>query len=110
MNNADLTQALAQNGAWLVFLNVLLQQLGMPEMGGVGCGVASAISFWFMGLCMLYYLRRDPQYKSLGPLFAPLFRGGSATGPRFDGALVWRILRIGTPGALVSAESRLLKG
>jgi membrane protein DedA with SNARE-associated domain/rhodanese-related sulfurtransferase len=30
MNHADLTQALAQNGAWLVFLNVLLQQLGLP--------------------------------------------------------------------------------
>lgn len=75
-------------------------KLGMPEMGGVGCGVASAISFWFMALCMLYYLRRDPQYKSLGPLFAPLFRGGSACGPRFDGALVLRVLRIGMPGAL----------
>ena len=75
-------------------------KLGMPELGGVGCGVASAISFWFMALCMLYYLRRDPQYKSLGPLFAPLFRGGSASGPRFDGALVLRVLRIGLPGAL----------
>ena len=75
-------------------------KLGMPEMGGVGCGVASAISFWFMALCMLYYLRRDPQYKSLGPLFAPLFRGDSASGPRFDGALVLRVLRIGMPGAL----------
>ena len=75
-------------------------KLGMPELGGVGCGVASAISFWFMGLCMLYYLRRDPQYRSLGPLFAPLFRGGSAKEPRFDGALVLRVLRIGLPGAL----------
>lgn len=75
-------------------------KLGMPEMGGVGCGVASAISFWFMALCMLYYLRRDPQYKNLGPLFAPLFRRGGACGPRFDGALVLRVLRIGMPGAL----------
>ena len=75
-------------------------KLGMPELGGVGCGVASAISFWFMGLCMLYYLRRDPQYKALGPLFAPLFRGGSSCGPRFDGGLVLRVLRIGMPGAL----------
>ena len=75
-------------------------KFGLPELGGVGCGVATAISFWFSGLCMLYYLRRDPQYKSLGPLFAPLFRGGSASGPRFDGALVLRVLRIGLPGAL----------
>ncbi|WP_374289869.1 MATE family efflux transporter [Desulfovibrio desulfuricans] len=75
-------------------------KLGMPELGGVGCGVASAISFWFMGLCMLYYLRRDPQYRHLGPLFAPLFRGASASEPRFDGALVLRVLRIGLPGAL----------
>ena len=75
-------------------------KFGLPELGGVGCGVASAISFWFMALCMLHYLRRDPQYKSLGPLFAPLFRGGSPCGPRFDGALVLRVLRIGLPGAL----------
>ena len=49
---------------------------------------------------MLYYLRRDPQYRHLGPLFAPLFRGAGASEPRFDGALVLRVLRIGLPGAL----------
>jgi Na+-driven multidrug efflux pump len=36
----------------------------------------------------------------MGPLFAPLFTRRGENGPRFDGALVLRVLRIGTPGAL----------
>ena len=75
-------------------------KFGLPQMGAVGCGVASSLSFWFMALCMFHYLRRDPQYRHMGPLFAPLFTGRGETGPRFDGALVLRVLRIGTPGAL----------
>ena len=82
---------------------------GMPELGGVGCGVATAISFWVMALCMLFYVWRDSRNTHLRPLFAPLWRKSASAGdasdgvggsPRFDGALVWRILRIGTPGAL----------
>ena len=75
-------------------------KFGLPQMGAVGCGVASALSYWFMALSMFYYLRRDPQYRHMGPLFAPLFTGRGESGPRFDGALVLRVLRIGTPGAL----------
>lgn len=81
-------------------------KFGLPQLGGVGCGVATAICFWFMALCMLLYVRRDSQYRHLRPLFLPLFRPGlahDANGkpfPRFDGALVLRILRIGFPGAL----------
>lgn len=71
-------------------------------MGAVGCGVATAFCYWFMALAMLYYLRRDPQYRDLRPLFASLFfrRGLSdqrAQEPRFDGALVLRVLRIACP-------------
>lgn len=83
---------------------------GMPELGGVGCGVATAISFWVMALGMLFYVRRDSQNTCLRPLFAPLWRKASAAvgslgdnehaQPRFDAPLIWRVLRIGTPGAL----------
>lgn len=86
-------------------------KFGMPELGGVGCGVATAISFWVMALSMLFYVRRDSKNTCLRPLFAPLWRKASPEGeayvdgkievqPRFDAALVWRVLRIGTPGAL----------
>ena len=81
-------------------------KLGLPQLGGVGCGVATAICFWFMALCMLFYVRRDSQYRHLRPLFLPMLRPGlahDANGkpfPRLDGALVLRILRIGLPGAL----------
>ncbi|MDD4701727.1 MAG: MATE family efflux transporter, partial [Desulfovibrio sp.] len=81
---------------------------GMPELGGIGCGVATAISFWVMALGMLFYVRRDAQSTCLRPLFAPLWRKASRAvlghdenaQPRFDAPLVWRVLRIGTPGAL----------
>ncbi len=72
-------------------------ELGFPQLGAVGCGIASAASYWFMALCMLAALLRDPQFKSLRPLLAPfvLSRGRS----RFDPALLARMLRIGMPGA-----------
>ncbi|WP_165174956.1 MATE family efflux transporter [Desulfovibrio sp. ZJ369] len=78
---------------------------GLPALGAVGCGVATALCYWFMALAMLYYLRRDPQYRDLRPLFAPLFFRRGLSGrrlqePRFDGALALRVLRIGLPGAL----------
>ncbi len=86
-------------------------KFGMPELGGIGCGVATAISFWTMALGMFFYLRRDSQCVQLRPLFTPLWRkcknvGGEfardagACLSRFDAPLIWRVLRIGTPGAL----------
>ena len=83
-------------------------KFGLPALGAVGCGVATALCYWFMALAMLYYLRRDPQYRDLHPIYAPLFsrraarqRDGSAPEhPRFDPALILRILRIGLPSAL----------
>lgn len=81
-------------------------KFGLPRLGGVGCGVATAICFWFMALCMVFYVRRDSQYRQLRPLFLPMLRPGLAHDgegnpfPRIDGALVLRILRIGLPGAL----------
>ncbi len=56
---------------------------------------------------MFYYLRRDPQYRDLHPIYAPLFlrqacrrTDVASRRPRFDLALIWRILRIGLPSAL----------
>lgn len=90
---------------------------GFPAMGAVGCGVASAVCYWFMGLAMMCFLRRDPQYRDLRPLFAPWFpwrgkkkradtptahagQSREAEGPVFDFPLMLRALRIGFPSAL----------
>ena len=48
-------------------------KFGLPALGAVGCGVATALCYWFMALAMFYYLRRDPQYRDLHPIYAPLF-------------------------------------
>ncbi len=77
-------------------------KLGLPAMGATGCGIASAICYWFMGLAMLFLLKRDPEYRDLHPLFTP-FRKRMDAGklePAFDGKLVWRTLRIGFPSAM----------
>lgn len=39
-------------------------KLGLPAMGGVGCGWATAITFWFMGGCMLLTLFRARIYTN----------------------------------------------
>lgn len=79
-------------------------KLGLPALGAVGCGVATALCYWFMALSMLFYVRRDPGYRDLHPLFVPLFgrlsrQTESGTMPCLDLPLVLRILRIGLPGA-----------
>ena len=65
------------NGAW-----------GFPELGGPGCGLASAIAFWLMFGVAFSLLRLDPSYRR----FAVWGHGW-----RFDPGAVWRILRLGTP-------------
>lgn len=75
---------------------------GLPAMGAVGCGIASSICYWFMGLCMMWYLRRDKAYASLHPLFSP-FKKRESDGKKeavIDWRLIWRTLRIGFPSAL----------
>lgn len=75
-------------------------KLGLPALGAVGCGIASAICYWFMALAMMYYLRLDPQFKDLRPLFTPFRKNRRADEPTFDFPLIFRALRIGFPGAL----------
>ncbi|RRD70541.1 MULTISPECIES: MATE family efflux transporter [unclassified Desulfovibrio] len=79
-------------------------KLGLEPMGAVGCGVASALCYWFMAACMFWHLRRAPHYVPLRPLFAPMLRPGifrsRKAEPWLDGRLILRILRLGLPAAL----------
>jgi MATE family multidrug resistance protein len=61
---------------------------GLPELGGPGCGLASAISYWLMLAIVVTLLRVDPSYQR----FHIWNRSW-----RFDGAAVRRILKLGVP-------------
>ncbi len=82
-------------------------KFGMPALGAVGCGVATAFCFTFMGAAMVAYVCYGQKFKKYGPLFRPMFQKTPPTSesiadvqPRFDGKNVKRIFRIGLPGAL----------
>ena len=38
---------------------------GMPELGGVGCGVATAAVYWVMFLCMISYMKSSRSMRDL---------------------------------------------
>lgn len=63
-------------------------KLGMPELGGVGCGWASAIVMWIMLLTGIIYTRRSAPFKSLA-LWLPWHR------PHIISLL--QLLKLGTP-------------
>lgn len=44
---------------------LIFGKFGLPELGGVGCGYASAIVMWIMLLAGSLYLRRSPHFKPL---------------------------------------------
>ncbi|AZD14887.1 MATE family efflux transporter [Pseudomonas chlororaphis] len=73
--------------------------LGVPAMGGVGCGWATAIVMWAMMLAMAGWTRWAPAYQS-----SQLFK-------RFDWpqwAVIKRLLSVGLPiGIAVFAESSI---
>ena len=52
-----------------VFVNWLLiyGNWGMPQMGGVGCAVATAIGMWLMLGAMLAWIRMAPAYRQTYP-------------------------------------------
>lgn len=77
-------------------------KLGLPALGATGCGIASAIAYWVMGLGMLWYLRRDKHYRDLHPLFTPFKKryDNGRLEKAFDWKLIWRALRIGFPSAI----------
>ena len=74
-------------------------KLGLPALGAVGCGVATALCFWFMALCMVFYVRRDAAGQGLGALFRPLWQPAPGE-KRVDWLTIRRIFRIGLPSAL----------
>lgn len=55
-------------GCMALTLNVPLNyififgHLGMPELGGVGCGVATALTIYITSLCMLIYVRKSKHF------------------------------------------------
>lgn len=76
-------------------------KFGLPALGAVGCGIASSLCYWFMAVCMFFYLRRDGASRDLQPLFSPMLTGLAGKGlGAIDARLILRVLRIGFPGAL----------
>ncbi len=73
--------------------------LGLPAMGGVGCGWATALSMWAMAIGLAVWTRVGPAYQS-----SELFK-------RFDWpqwAVIKRVLGIGLPiGIAIFAESSI---
>ena len=61
---------------------------GMPKLGGVGCGVATAIVLWAMLLAMIVYVKCSAHFKRIN-LFAQLARP--------NGSRIWRLFRLGFP-------------
>jgi multidrug resistance protein, MATE family len=64
---------------------------GMPKLGGVGCGVATAIVLWAMLLAMILYVKFSSHFRSIA-LFANLCRP--------NGSRIWRLFRLGFPIAM----------
>ena len=66
--------------------------LGLPAMGVVGCGIATAVAMWLQALLALLLLRRDPFYRRF-ELMAPGQRAP-------QGASLRALLRLGVPMGL----------
>lgn len=63
------TKPIMYIGALALLLNVfgnwifMYGKLGMPRLGAVGCGVASAIVLWFMFFAMCWHMRQHRAYR-----------------------------------------------
>ena len=71
--------------------------MGMPEMGGVGCGVATAICYWCMFLSIFFFLHRDKTLRKYS------FFGKDRVvieGKRLYLPLIATVVRIGFPNAV----------
>jgi MATE family multidrug resistance protein len=63
-------------------------KFGLPALGAVGCGVASAVALWLTAILMILYVRFNPAYRKYGVF------------DRFDWPDMRRIaglLRVGAP-------------
>jgi len=78
---------------WLLIFG----NLGFPRMGGVGCAWATMLCIWFNLLCLLWWMKRSPAYRSTWPF------------DRFEAPhreKVGSLLRLGLPiGVTYFAES-----
>ena len=74
-------------------------KLGVPAMGGVGCGWATGLVMLFMALAMLFWVRRAEYYRP-SQLFERFDRP--------DWAVLSRLLSVGVPiGVAVFAEASI---
>lgn len=64
---------------------------GMPELGGVGCGVATAAVYWVMFGCMLTYIKHARSMRDIR-------NDTSFSAP--DWTLMTRLIQLGLPIAL----------
>ena len=71
---------------------LIFGKFGMPEMGGVGCGVATASVYWMMFLMMRWYAKRAPSLRDIK------LEEGARRGP--DWPALKRLIGIGLPVAL----------
>lgn len=70
----------------------ILGEFGMPELGGVGCGVATGSVYWIMFLMMRCYVKHAPSQRDIERLESD--RGGP------DWVALKRLIDIGMPMAL----------
>ena len=63
-------------------------KFGMPALGGVGCGVATALVFWFNMAALWFYVTKLPYLKSFGLM-------DRFSKPNFD--VFKQVLRLGLP-------------
>jgi len=71
---------------------MIFGKFGMPEMGGVGCGVATASVYWMMFLMMRWYTKRASSLRDIK------LEEGARRGP--DWQALKRLIGIGLPVAL----------
>ncbi len=76
-----------------IVLNYLLMygELGFPRMGAIGCGVASALTMWCMGACLLLIVLGVEEFRRDG-LFSQWERP--------DFAVIRRLITVGGPIAV----------
>jgi MATE family multidrug resistance protein len=66
-------------------------KFGMPALGGVGCGIATSIVYWFMFFALLLYVLYAKKLKQY-----PLFKNIS----RPDFSAIYDIFKLGLPVAI----------
>jgi multidrug resistance protein, MATE family len=77
-------------------------KFGAPALGAVGCGVATAVSIWFMFIAMFLHMRRHRAYRRFD-FFAKIARP--------QGQRIRELVRIGAPIAgSILAEGGLFAG